>query len=170
MENEKSIVKDETTLIKNKILILGAGNLLRKDDGIGSYVVQELEKLNLPEGVKAVDVGTKGLALVDMMREAAKILFVDAVEMGKKAGTVKVFSRKEILIDTDKREVSLHEAGLAQLICLASILGISPELTVVGIQPKDIGWGTDLSPELKKAVPAILDCVLSETNFREGKD
>lgn len=162
MKNERSILEDETISMKHRVLILAAGNSLRKDDGIGSHVAQELEKLKLPEGVKVIDAGIEGLTLVDMMREAPKVVFVDAVDMGKKAGTVRVFTRDDIMIDADKTGVSSHEIGLPQVLVLASLLGVSPEVTIVGIQPKDLGWGTDLSPELKRAVPDILECVLGE--------
>lgn len=63
-----------------------------KDDGIGAHIVHELEKLRLPEGVKVLDAGTKGLGLVDLMRQAPKAVFVDAVDMGKKPGAVKRFT------------------------------------------------------------------------------
>lgn len=162
MNNEKSILEDEKISIKPRVLILGTGNLLRKDDGIGSYIVQELEKLKLPEGIKAIDAGTKGLALIDMMREAPKVVFIDAVEMGKKPGTVRYFSREDIILDADKTSVSLHEIGLPQVFLMASLLGISPEVAIIGIQPKDLGWGKGLSPEVRRSIPNILECVLKE--------
>jgi len=162
MKNKKSGLEDETFSMKPRVLILGTGNFLRMDDGIGPHVAQELEKLKLPEGVKAIDAGTKGLALVEMMREATKIVFIDAVEMGKKPGTVEVFTREDIMLDADKTGVSLHEIGLPQVFLMASLLGISPEVAIVGIQPKDLGWGTGLSPEVRRSVSDVLECVLDE--------
>lgn len=133
-----------------------------KDDGIGAYIVCELEKLRLPEGVKLLDAGTKGLGLIDLMREAPKVVFLDAVDMGEKPGTVKRITPLEIKVVTDKAGFSLHEVCLPQVLQLASLLGISPEVVIFGIQPKDIGLGIGLSPELKTAVPDIIISVLKE--------
>jgi len=91
-----------------------------------------------------------------------KVIFIDAVEMGKKPGTVEVFTRKDIMLDADKTGASLHEIGLPQVFLMASLLGISPEVAIVGIQPKDLGWGIGLSPEVKRSVPDVLECVLDE--------
>ena len=141
---------------------MGIGNPLMKDDGIGAHIVCELEKLRLPEGVKLLDAGTKGLGLIDLMREAPKVVFLDAVDMGEKPGTVKRITPLEIKVVTDKAGFSLHEVCLPQVLQLASVLGISPEVVIFGIQPKDIGLGIGLSPELKTAVPDIIISVLKE--------
>ena len=166
MTYDDSLLEEEAISTKYHVLILGAGNPLMKDDGIGPHIARELEKLKLPEGVKAVDAGVKGLALVDMMQEASKVMFVDAVEMGMKAGSVRVFTPKDIRIDAEKTGFSSHEIGLPQLLFLASLLGLSTEVAIVGIQPKDLGWGTGLSPELQRAVPHILESVLDALEGR----
>ena len=86
-----------------------------KDDGIGAHIVNELEKLRLPEGVKVLDAGTKGLGLVDLMRQAPKVIFVDAVDIGKEPGTVKRYTPQEIKEVNDKVKFSLHAVGLPQV-------------------------------------------------------
>ena len=143
---------------------MGVGNPLIKDDGIGAHIAHELEKRCLPEGVKVLDAGTSGLGLVDLMREAPKVVFLDAVDMGKKPGTVKRFTSEEIKAVTDKVRLSLHEVGLPQVLRLSSRLGVCPEVVVFGIQPKDLGRGIGLSQELRKAVPNIVESVLREVN------
>jgi hydrogenase maturation protease len=148
--------------IKYRLLILGAGNPLMKDDGIGVHIAHKLEKLEMPEGVKVLDVGTRGFVLVDLMREAPKVLLIDAVEMGQEPGTVKIFTCRDIMGDREKRGFSLHEIGLPQVLLLAELQGIAPEVVIVGVQPKDLGWGAGLSPEVQKAVPHIVERVLGE--------
>jgi len=133
-----------------------------KDDGIGAHIVHELEKLCLPEGVEVLDAGTRGLGLIDLMREAPKVVFLDAVDMGKKPGTVKIFAPQDIKVATDKTSFSLHEVGLPEVLFLASLLGVCPDVIIFGVQPKDLGRGTSLSPELKRAVPNIVKSVLRE--------
>ena len=135
-----------------------------KDDGIGAHIVNELEKLRLPEGVKVLDAGTKGLGLVDLMRQAPKVIFVDAVDIGKEPGTVKRYTPQEIKEVNVKVKFSLHEVGLPQVLRLASLLGVSPEVVIFGIQPKDLSRGIGLSQELKRAVPNIVESVLREVD------
>lgn len=135
-----------------------------KDDGIGAHVVCELENLRLPKGVMVLDAGTRGFRLVDLMREAPRVIFLDAVDMGEKPGTVKRFTPQEIKVVADKVRFSLHEVGLPQVLHLASLLGVSPEVVIFGIQPKDLGRGIGLSPELERAVPTIIESVLNEVD------
>jgi len=135
-----------------------------KDDGIGAHIVHELEKLRPPEGVKVLDAGTRGLGLIDLMRQAPKVVFLDAVDMGKKPGTVNRFTPQEIKKGADRVRFSLHEVGLPQVLDLAAVLGVSPEVVVFGIQPKYLGQGIGLSPELKRAVPNIVESVLREVD------
>jgi len=149
----------------SKVLIVGVGNILLKDEGIGVHIVHELEKLRLPEGVKVRDGGTSGLGLIDLMKEAPKVIFLDAVEMGKKPGTVMRFTFQEVKVVTDKVNFSLHQVGLPQVLVLASLLGVSPEVVIFGIQPKDIDWGIGFSSELKRMVPEIIKIVLRELNY-----
>ena len=150
--------------MRYRALILGVGNPLMKDDGIGVHTVHELEKLRLPEGVAVLDAGTRGLGLIDLMKEAPKVVFLDAVDMGKKPGTVTRFASEEIKTVTDNVRLSLHEVGLPQVLHLSSRLGVCPEVVIFGIQPKDLGQGIGLSQELKKAVPNIIESVLREVD------
>ena len=145
-----------------KVLIIGVGNILLKDEGIGVHIARELEKLSLPEGVRVFDGGTGGLSLIDLMKETPRVVFLDAVEMGKKPGTLIRFTLPEVKMVTDKIKFSLHQVGLPEVLLLASLLRVSPEVVIFGIQPKDLGWGIGLSPELKKAVPEIVKSVLRE--------
>ena len=143
-------------------LILGVGNPLRKDDGIGVYLAHKLEKLKMPEGVEVVDMGTGGLALIDLMREAHKVVFLDAVEMGETPGAVKFLSPEDMKTPAESLTFSSHEIRLPEILLLASLQGVSPEVVIVAVQPKNIGWGMGLSPELKRAIPRIVKCILNE--------
>jgi len=146
----------------HRLLILGVGNTLMKDDGIGVYTAQELKKSRLPRGVKVLDAGTMGPGLIDLMREAAKVIFLDAVEMGKKPGTVARLTAEELRPAADDTSYSLHEIRLPQVLQLAFSLGISPEVVIFGMQPKEIGLGNTLTPPLKKAIPNMVESVLRE--------
>jgi hydrogenase maturation protease len=118
----------------------------------------------LPEGIKVLDAGTRGLGLIDMMREAPKVIFIDAAEMGKTPGTMMRVTTDELKMVSGNVNFSLHEVKLPQVLHLASLLGICPEVVIFGIQPKDLGWGMELSPPLKRVVPSIVKSVLKEVD------
>ena len=135
-----------------------------RDEGIGLHIAYELEKSILPEGIKVLDAGTRGLGLIDLMREAPKVIFIDAAEMGKTPGTMMRVAADELKMVAGKVDFSLHEVKLPQVLHLASLLGISPEVVIFGIQPEDLGWGMELSPPLKRVVPSIVESVLKEVD------
>ena len=154
---------------KSHVLIVGVGNILLKDEGIGVHIVHELEKLELPEGVRVFDSGTGGLSLIDLMKETPRVVFLDAAELGKKPGTVMRFSPQEVKMASDGN-FSLHEVGLPEVFLLASFLGVSPDVVIFGIQPKEIAWEIGLSPELRREVPGIVKLVLKELGSFDNEE
>jgi hydrogenase maturation protease len=138
------------------------GNLLRKDEGIGVHLIWELEKLKFPPGVALLDAGTGGIGLFHLLEKASKVVFLDAAQMGKEAGTFLRFTPEEVKLVDDKFNFSFHQLGLSQVLQLAAALGVSCEVVIFGIQPEDLGWGIELSPELKRVLPEILKAVLRE--------
>ncbi len=151
------------------VVVVGVGNTLFKDEGIGVHIIHELEKLGLPEGVKVFDGGTSGLSLIDLMKETPRVIFLDAAEMGRKPGTVMRFTPEEVKMASDGN-FSLHEAGLPEVFLLASFLGVSPDVIIFGIQPKEIGWGIGLSQELRREVPEIVKVVLKELGSFDNEE
>lgn len=129
---------------------------------MGVHLAQALEQVSLPEGVRVVDGGTGGLSLLYALEKAAKVIFLDAAEMGADPGTVVRFTLQDARLAGDQLAFSLHELGLHQVLQLAESLGIVCEIVFYGIQPKDLGWGIGLSPDVEKAVPRILDSVMKE--------
>lgn len=148
-----------------KTFVVGLGNLLLKDEGIGVHVVQRIQQMGLP--IEAIDIGTAGLDIVDLMIAAERLIIIDAALMGREAGSVVRFDLEEANFLSTQRSFSLHEAGFAAIIELAEALGIKPKVTVIGIQPKEVDWGTDLSPELEAKIAEIIDLVLKELGLEE---
>lgn len=155
----------------SQITIVGMGNLLLKDEGVGVHVVRALQKMNLPHGVEAIDGGTSP-EISSYIESTEKLIVIDAMEAGGIPGSV-----YRILIDDLTTEVagltSIHEVKLISILKVMRLLDRGPEETVIiGIQPKDMGWGTELSPELQKKIPQIVQVVLEEikskTNIREN--
>lgn len=145
----------------NKIAIIGIGNLLLMDEGIGIHVVEVLEKQKLPQNVKIYDGGTGGFKLNDLMDGAKKVIFIDAVETGKPPGTITIFRSDDVRGKYRKRKYSLHETDLLEVIKIAELLDSSPDIEIVGVQPKTINYGITLSKELHDSIPDIIGTVLN---------
>ncbi len=144
----------------NKIVIIGIGNFLLKDEGIGVHTLNELEKHDLPQGVEIYDGGTGGFKLIDLMHGAARVIFIDAVETGKLPGTVTIIGSEDIYTIYHNKKYSLHDTDLMEVIRMTELLDNPPKIEIVGIQPKIINYGTTLSEELRDSMSNIINTVL----------
>ncbi len=148
------------------ILILGVGNLLRKDDGVGVQAVQRLQQFSLPKGVKLVDGGTAGIGLLDILEGYERAVIIDAADMGLEPGSVVKFRPEAAQFRSPELRLSLHSADVAGVLELARLLGKPlPELVVIGVQPRDIGWGTDMSVDVLAEMRHVVDLVLGEIGY-----
>jgi hydrogenase maturation protease len=147
----------------SKTLILGLGNTLLRDDGVGVRVVEKLQA----EGVKAEvrNGATLGLSLFEILTKCEKALVVDAVDMGKAPGTMACFSAQEILALPESKNFSLHEIGLLEVLKIGQTLNEEfRKVTIIGIQPQDLRQGESLSPEVEKVIPQVIEMIKKEVN------
>jgi len=145
-----------------RITILGIGNLLLKDEGIGVHLVQRLAGVIDNANVKIIDAGTYPdfLHLVD--DSVDKLIIIDAVKAGDKPGTIYRFSFDDVDLDYAP-PISLHDIGVSESLKMMALLNRQPKSTVViGIEPKTIDFGLDLSPEIEDKLPGIIELVLKE--------
>ncbi|ODS33013.1 MAG: (NiFe)-hydrogenase maturation endoprotease [Candidatus Scalindua rubra] len=145
-----------------KVVIIGIGNLLLMDDGIGIHIINELEKHKLPQNVKIYDGGTGGFKLIDLMHGAKRVIFIDAVETGKAPGTITTFKSEDVRSMCPKKKYSLHDNDLLEVIKMVELLEHPPEIEIVGVQQKTINYNTTLSKELKDSIPNIINIVFKE--------
>ena len=145
------------------VLVLGIGNMIMTDDGIGVRVVQLLaDRFRLPPGVRLVDGGTLGLDLLPKLEGVSRLLVVDAVETGNAPGTLVRLSGDDVPFALETK-VSPHQMGLKDLLAVASLLGHLPgELVLLGIQPEVIELGTDLSPSVEAQLEPLVGNVVNE--------
>jgi hydrogenase maturation protease len=145
------------------ILVLGIGNLLMTDDGIGVRVVQLIaERYRFPERVTILDGGTLGLDLLPSMKEAQRLIIVDAVDTGAAPGTLVRLCGGEIPPALETR-LSPHQIGLKELLTVASLLGQAPGETVLwGVQPESIEMALRLSPPVDAQLEPLAGKVLDE--------
>ncbi|MDO8568969.1 MAG: HyaD/HybD family hydrogenase maturation endopeptidase [Dehalococcoidales bacterium] len=151
------------TIAKNnrpRIAVIGVGNLLLKDEGIGIHVAQALEKMDLPAGVRIIDGGTSPDVLA-YTGATEKLIIVDAARGGGAPGEVYRLSPADLA--SDSSSFSVHELGVEQSLKMMSLAGEKPkEVIIIAVEPKEIGWGTELSAELKLKLPQVVGIVLKE--------
>ena len=145
-----------------KIVILGVGNILLGDEGVGVHIVEEIEKIGLPENVEVIDGGTASIDILISMKDVDKLIIIDALEGGEKPGTVYRLHPEDLFASLDSY-VSLHQINVLEGLSLARKTGNAPQETVIiGIEPEKTDWGLGISPEIDKKIPDILNIVLEE--------
>ncbi len=146
-----------------RTLVLGVGNLLLSDDGVGVRVIQKLqEEHSLPEEVETVDGGTCGLDLLHFLEGVENLIVVDAANMGLPPGTIKRLEGEAVPAFLSQK-MSPHEINLPELLFSAKLTGIYPKRVVVfGIQPQTIETSLDLSPPVAAQVDELVELVLAE--------
>lgn len=150
-----------------RILIVGVGNELLRDEGLGVHVARSLlaMKPSLPPLVDVLEAGTSLLDVLPLMPFYSRVIIVDAVSAGKHGGRIHRIEATDELTEPFESgaSVSLHEVGVVEALGVASILGLKPkELLIVGAEPENIEPGTELSPRLNRAARKILSMLLSE--------
>jgi len=143
--------------LKNDILVLGIGNLLMNDEGVGIHVVTRLEKEGIP-GADLMDGGTGGFHLLGFIQSYKTIIIIDASLDEFPAGHVRVLQPR--YARDFPKQLSAHEIGLKDLIDSAILLGNMPTLHLVAISVKDFqDMGIELSPEVEAAIPLAIETV-----------
>ena len=144
-----------------KTLVLGLGNVLMGDEGIGVYVVRDLEKHALPEGVECLDGGTGGFTLLGPLEDADRIVLIDAANDGNPLGTV---TRTTPRFSRDyPPTITAHDVGMKDLLDMFYIQGGTHEIILyaITIDPKQ-PIRMSLSPEGEMAAAVAVDRILAE--------
>jgi hydrogenase maturation protease len=145
----------------DKILIVGIGNLLCCDEGIGVHVIQEMEKIKLPDHIELLDMGTSTMDLISYLEGVKKLIAIDAMKAGDTPGTI-YKCRPEDLLPKGEEAVSLHDIGLLETLTMAKKMGMEIDTVIIGVEPKVLDWGMELSEEVKIKIPTIIEAVLKE--------
>lgn len=151
--------------MENKILVLGIGNLLMGDEGIGSHLIQELEKENFPETVQLLDGGVGGFHLLEYLHSFKKIIILDATKDGSPIGTVKKI--KPQYSSDYPRTLTAHDIGLKDLIDTFYLTDKKiPDITLITISIEKLpeNLTIELSEKLKKHFSEILNFIKNEIN------
>jgi hydrogenase maturation protease len=149
------------TLI-SQTMVLGLGNLVHADDGVGIHAIAALERdPRVPSDVLLLDGGTQGLDLINHLAGVRRLLVIDAIDAGEPCGTVLRFEGKTLKGLPGK--ASVHQLGFADLMIALQLIDEAPEEVVVfGVQPKSTEWGAELTPPVAGALAPLLDNVIAQ--------
>lgn len=149
-----------------KVVVVGFGNLLLKDEGVGIHVIHALQEMALPQDslVEIMDGGTSTDILASLPA-ADKLVIVDAAAGGGEPGTIYQFIPEDIG-EGEGMVASLHQSSLGLSLKIMKYVGMEPgEVLIIGIEPKEIDWGLKLSSKLQRRMPCIIDLILKETGI-----
>ncbi len=149
--------------MNDNITILGVGNTLYRDDGVGIRVVEKLEReYDFPDNVLVVDGGVLGINLLGVISNAGRLIVVDTVLNHGKPGDFHRLEHHEIPYRILAKN-SLHQVDLIEALTLCSSLDHVPRTTIIGIEPKDLETlGENLTPEIESKVDQLTQNVLEE--------
>ena len=153
-----------------RLLVLGIGNLLMGDEGVGVHAIRALEKERLPGGVELLDGGTGGFHLLSCLGEYPVVIVIDATMDGNEPGTVGI-TKLQFLSDYP-RSLGAHDVGLRDLIESAALLGPLPVVHLVTVSITEIrSMTTELTPAVERALVTVVQSVqriLREEGFPPG--
>jgi len=140
-------------------LILGMGNLLLGDEGVGVHAARVLLKDGCPPGIEVLEIGTAILDALPALETAGRVIIIDAMKGQEKSGTV-----YRIALDNcspNPNIASMHGFDIFRVLALTQRSSL-PEIVVFGVEPDHIGWSMALSPAVAKSLPAVVEAVKNE--------
>ena len=143
-------------------VVLGLGNVLHADDGAGAQVIKRLrEDARVPRDVSLIEGGTLGLELLPYVWDCSRLIVIDAVEVGQAAGTLVRMSGEEL--NSLPGNSSVHQLGVSDLlVALRMMARRQPAVVLLGVQPGNTDWSTELSPAVSEAMDALAEAAIRE--------
>ena len=145
------------------ILIIGMGNVLMQDEGVGVRAIEELEnQYHIPDGVTVVDGGTTGMELLEPIRRCDQLIVADAVNTGQVSGSVIRIANEDIPAFFQTK-LSNHQLGLSDLLALLTLKGEKPEhIAIIGMVPHSLENKLGLTPETEQGIDIMIDMIRME--------
>jgi hydrogenase maturation protease len=145
-----------------KVMVLGVGNQLMTDEGLGPYVITELQKEQWPENVELIEGGTAGLEILYLIEGVDFLIIVDAIDARTDPGSIFKFKPNDISVFPEEFGFSFHQVGLFEVLQMAMVMEKLPETIIFGMQPRSLDWGMELSPEVQTKIPELIKLVKEE--------
>jgi hydrogenase maturation protease len=144
--------------------LIGVGNYSMADDGIGLRIVEHIARNGLEHGFEAVDLADEGIRLLFYLNEETeKIVLVDAVDLGLPPGEYRLFRPEDVASTKDMNRLTTHESDILAILEFGRSLGYRlPPITILGIQPGDLGPRPELSAALRERFETYVRVALEE--------
>ena len=148
-----------------KVLVMGVGNTLLQDDGIGVHVTESLKASYSTQDIDILDGGTIGLSLLPEIEDADAVIIIDASEIGERPGSMRIFRNAEIDQQLSGKKKTVHEVAVSDLFSAAAIRGRCPaERALIAIQPGSTDLGLEMTADVQAAIPGACEAVNSITH------
>lgn len=146
-----------------RIIVLGVGNILLSDEGIGVRAVEKLQRdYDLPPEVVVIDGGTTGMEMLEDLSNADHIIIIDAVRSGKAPASIIRLADEQVPVFF-KTKLSPHQIGLSDVLATLAFIGEQPGgVTVIGVEPVSLETGMALSPQVEARLPELMELVVTE--------
>ena len=148
-------------LINKDTVIIGIGNILLQDDGVGVHVIKELENEKLPSTIELVDGGTSTLDMLGFFLDYKKVIVVDCLRAGLNPGTIYKI-RPEDIKDYQKENLSIHDVQILDVVRMANMMDKYPEVVIFGIEPEKISLDLEMTEIMVSKIPEIVSNIKKE--------
>ncbi|HET9405633.1 MAG TPA: HyaD/HybD family hydrogenase maturation endopeptidase [Candidatus Sulfotelmatobacter sp.] len=145
-----------------KTVVLGLGNILHRDDGVGAQVLSRLRAApGMPADVSLIEGGTLGLELLPYIWDCACLIVIDAIDVGASPGTLVRLSGEEL--NALPGNASVHQLGVSDLlVALRMLAEREPEVVLLGVQPENTDWSSELSPTVEASIDSLVEATIRE--------
>lgn len=148
----------------NKLVVVGIGNYILQDEGVGVHAVNCLREMELPEGVEVIDGGTHSYDLVDIFCQYDNLIIVDAIQAGGEPGTMYRAAYEELGLKPQDNCTSVHQIHFIEAVKMVNMLGHYPHIIVFGVEPAVVDWGLELTPRVAEKLPRLTELIMEEIN------
>ncbi|MCB2292804.1 HyaD/HybD family hydrogenase maturation endopeptidase [Clostridium algoriphilum] len=149
------------SLIIKDTVILGIGNILLQDDGVGVHVIKQLENEKLPSTIELVDGGTSTLDTLGLFLDYKKVIVVDCLRAGLKPGTIYKIKPEDIK-NYKKENLSIHDVQILDVARMANMMNKYPEVVIFGVEPEKIGVDLEMTQTVISKIPEIVSNIKKE--------
>ncbi len=140
--------------------IVGVGNMLLGDEGVGVHCISKLQQMNVPDDIVIFDGGTEGYGLMDMISGFDQLVMVDCIRGGAPPGTMYRFAAGEVRMVQDIFHASIHQVGICQVLNTLTLVGRAPHTVIVGMEPECLDIGMRLSKTVQRRLCSLTELVL----------
>jgi len=136
-------------------IIIGIGNILLQDDGVGVHVIEQLENEKLPSTIELVDGGTSTLDTLGFFLDYKKVIVVDCLKAGLQPGTIYKIKPEDIK-NYKKENLSIHDVQILDVVKMANMMDKYPEVVIFGIEPEKISLNLEMTETMISKIPEII--------------